>query len=457
MSPARPLVFVVEDEPPAVRVLTLALEEEGFRVESVGDGAAALERLSSGECDPDAVILDHQLPGMNGLDVLRLLQRRLPELPVVTVTAHGDERLAVEAMRLGAFAYLPKPLNFDEVGLVVRRATELRRLRRDLRQARIGGCGEELIGESDAMRRVRETIADVAPTNAVVLILGETGTGKELVARAIHAASRRARARFVAVNAAAFPETLLEAELFGHVKGAFTGAVRQRDGRFLSASGGTLFLDEIGDLPLVVQPKLLRVLEAGEVTPLGADLPQQVDVRLVAATHRRLRQDVEQGRFREDLFYRLNVVPIELPPLRDRRDDIPQLVAHMLPRLAERHGKVIRDVDARVVDWLSHQAWQGNVRELQHTLERLVVLNRDGILRAPQGAVTPDLIAPFHEEKRQVVEAFERDYLRAALEACRGHLGETARRTGISPRQLYNLLHKYDLASGDDLPDEPEA
>ena len=457
MSPARPLVFVVEDEPPAVRVLTLALEEEGFRVESVGDGAAALERLSSAAIDPDAVILDHQLPGMNGLDVLRLLQRRLPDLPVVTVTAHGDERLAVEAMRLGAFAYLPKPLNFDEVGLVVRRATELRRLRRDLRQARIGGCGEELIGESDAMRAVRETIADVAPTSAVVLILGETGTGKELVARAIHAASRRARARFVAVNAAAFPDTLLEAELFGHVKGAFTGAVRQRDGRFLSASGGTLFLDEIGDLPLVLQPKLLRALEAGEVTPLGADVAQPVDVRFVAATHRRLREDVEHGRFREDLYYRLNVVPIELPPLRDRREDIPQLVAHMLPRLAERHGKVIRDVDARVVDWLSHQAWPGNVRELQHTLERLVVLNRDGVLRAPHGAVTPDLITPFHEEKRQVIEAFERDYLRAALEACRGRLGETARRTGISPRQLYNLLHKYGLAPGAAPPDDANA
>jgi DNA-binding NtrC family response regulator len=457
MNPTRPLVFVVEDEPSAVRVLTLALEEEGFRIESVRDGAAALERLSSGEIDPDAVILDHQLPGMNGLDVLRLLQRRLPDLPVVTVTAHGDERLAVEAMRLGAFAYLPKPLNFDEVGLIVRRATELRRLRRDLHQARIGAWGEELIGDSDAMRRVRETIADVAPTNAVVLILGETGTGKELVARAIHAASRRARAPFVAVNAAAFPETLIEAELFGHVKGAFTGAVRQRDGRFLAANGGTLFLDEIGDLPLVLQPKLLRVLETGEVTPLGADVAQPVDVRFVAATHRRLREDVEQGRFRQDLYYRLNVVPIELPPLRERREDIPQLVAHMLPRLAERHGKVIRDVDARLVDWLSQQAWPGNVRELQHTLERLVVLNRDGVLRPPRGAVTRDLITPFHEEKRQVIEAFERTYLRAALEACRGHLGETARRTGISPRQLYNLLHKYGLAPAAAPPDDAKA
>lgn len=441
MTEPRPRVLLVEDEAAAIRVLSLALEREGFDVVAAGEASAALGRLP--EFRPDVVVTDYVLPGLSGLDFMRYVLRRSPDTPVVMVTAHGDERLAVEAMKLGAFSYLPKPLDYNEVTHVLRRAVDVRRLRRTLRETQLA-AHDELIGESPALSALREMIAAVAPTDATVLILGETGTGKELVARAIHNSSRRARARFVPVNCAAIPETLLEAELFGHTRGAFTGAVRGREGRIVHADGGTLFLDEIGDVPAAVQPKLLRVLEEGSVTPLGSDNPQHVNIRLIAATHRDLGEAVRAGSFREDLYYRLNVVPIALPPLRDRREDIPLLVCHLLPRLARRHGKAMRDIAPDVLEWLNRQSWPGNVRELENTLERLVVFSRDGVLAMPAGA-RAGLILPYHDEKRQAVEAFEHSYLSGAFSACYGRIGEIARRTGLSPRQLYTLLRRHGL------------
>ncbi|MEP0774456.1 MAG: sigma-54-dependent Fis family transcriptional regulator [Acidobacteriota bacterium] len=444
MRDERPRVLLVEDEPAAVKVTARSLERGGFLVRAVADGAAALACLE--EFRPAAVGADHLLPGgLSGLELLRYLQRRAPDVPVIMVTGHGDERLAVEAMRLGAFNYLPKPLDFEELGLLLRRAVELYELRRQARRARLEAAGAELIGDSPAMERVRELIAEVGPTEVTVLIQGETGCGKELVARAIHGASRRARGRFVAVNCAAIPETLLEAELFGHRRGAFTGAEQARDGKFVAAHGGTLFLDEIGELPLGLQPKLLRVLEEGAVTPLGADAPRPVDVRVLAASHRRLKAEMEAGRFRADLYYRLHVVPIDIPPLRQRREDIPALVHHLLPRLAARHGRTLRDLPPQVMEWLEAQPWPGNVRELENTLERMVVLARDGVLHIPAEGVAPGSLAPFFAEKRRLLEAFEREYLSRALAHAGGHLGVVSRLTGISPRQLYNLLRKHGL------------
>ncbi len=445
MRDERPRVLLVEDELAAVKVTARSLERSGFLVRAVGDGAAALACLE--EFRPAAVVADHLLPGgLSGLELLRYVQRRAPDLPVIMVTGHGDERLAVEAMRLGAFTYLPKPLNFEELALVLRRAVELHDLRRQTRQALLQRASAELIGESPAMERVRELIAEVAPTEVTVLIQGETGCGKELVARAIHAVSRRARGRFVAVNCAAIPETLLEAELFGHRRGAFTGAEHTRDGKFVAAHGGTLFLDEIGDLPLGLQPKLLRALEERAVTPLGEDAPRSVDVRVIAATHHDLKAEMEAGKFRADLYYRLHVVPIAIPPLRQRREDIPALVHHLLPRLAARHGRTIRDLAPEVMDWLAAQPWPGNVRELENTLERMVVLARDGVVHVPADGVATGALAPFFTEKRRLLEAFERDYLVRALAHAGGHLGVVSRLTGISPRQLYNLLRKHGLA-----------
>ncbi|MFN2442402.1 MAG: sigma-54-dependent transcriptional regulator [Thermoanaerobaculia bacterium] len=443
--PRPPVVLVVEDEPVAVRVMSVALEREGYVVHAASEGSIALSMLP--EIQPDVIVVDYLLPGMSGMDVLRYLHRRAPDVPVVMITGHGDERLAVEAMKIGAFTYLPKPLDYEELGLVLGRAVELRRLRRDLRDTRLSTAAGQLVGRSSAIERMRELIADVAPTEVTVLITGETGTGKEVVARAIHAASRRSQKKFVALNCAAIPETLLEAEMFGHTRGAFTGAERMRQGRALTAHGGTLFLDEIGDLPQSLQPKFLRLLEDGEVTPLGSDAGQAVDLRIVAATHRDLHAEVEAGEFRADLFYRLNVVPIHIPPLRERSEDIPDLVHFILPRLAQRHEKEITDIDSDLIAWLSAQRWPGNVRELENTLERLVILSQGGRLRCPRDSGQL-LLAPFQVEKQHVVDEFERKYLEQAMQAWGGRLSEVARKSAISPRQLYNLLRKHGLVRG---------
>ena len=440
-------VLVVEDESAAVRVMTLALERERFQVRAVGEASLALAMID--EVRPDVVVADYLLPGMNGIELLRYLQRRQPDLPIVMVTGHGDERLAAEAMKLGAFDYLPKPLDYEEMTRVLRRAIEMRRLRIETRATRASNVPSRIIGSSPAIERLRTMIAEVGPTEVTLLINGETGTGKELVARSLHDSSRRARKRFVALNCAAIPETLLESELFGYVRGAFTGADGRREGKILAASGGTLFLDEIGDIPSSLQPKLLRVLEEGELTPLGADKPERVDVRLIAATHRDLRAEVIAGRFRPDLFYRLNVVPVQVPPLRDRISDIPELVQSFVPRLAQKHGVEIRSIDPALVAWLQEQPWPGNVRELENTIERFIVLARDGVLRPPADE-SHSYLAPFHEEKQIVIDGFERQYLSRALAICGGRLGQVARRSGISQRQLYILLRKHHLVEEDE-------
>ena len=440
-------VLLVEDESAAVRVMTLALERERFQVSSVGEASLALAMID--EVKPDVVVADYLLPGMDGMELLRHLQRHQPDLPIVMVTGHGDERLAAEAMKLGAFDYLPKPFDYEEMTRVLRRAIEMRRLRIETRSARAVVTPSRIIGSSSPIERLRTMIADVGPTEVTLLINGETGTGKELVARALHDCSRRARKRFVALNCAAIPETLLESELFGYVKGAFTGADGRREGKILAASGGTLFLDEIGDLPSSLQPKLLRVLEEGEVTPLGSDKAERADIRLIAATHRDLRAEVNAGRFRPDLFYRLNVVPIHVPPLRERISDIPELVHGFIPRLAQRHGVEIRAVDPGLLAWLQEQPWPGNVRELENTIERFIVLARDGVLRPPADE-SHAYLAPFHDEKQIVIDQFERQYLSRALAICGGKLGQVARRSGISQRQLYTLLRKHHLVEEDE-------
>lgn len=440
-------VLVVEDETAAVRVMTLALEREKFEVRAVGEASLALAMVD--ELKPDVIVADYLLPGMDGMELLRYLQRRSPDLPIVIVTGHGDERLATEAMKLGAFDYLPKPLDYEEMTRVLRRAIEMRRLRTEIRASRVSTTPSRIIGSSPAIERLRTMIAEVGPTEVTLLVNGETGTGKELVARALHDASRRARKRFVALNCAAIPETLLESELFGYVKGAFTGADGRREGKILAAIGGTLFLDEIGDLPSSLQPKLLRVLEEGELTPLGSDKPERVDIRLIAATHRDLRAEVMAGRFRADLFYRLNVVPIHIPPLRDRLSDIPQLVQSFIPRLAQRHSATVRSIDPALLSWLQQQSWPGNVRELENTIERFIVLTRDGVLRPPADE-SHSYLAPFHEEKQLMIDEFERQYLSRALAICGGKLGQVARRSGISSRQLYTLLRKHHLVEEDE-------
>jgi DNA-binding NtrC family response regulator len=442
---SRPRVLVVEDEAAAAKVIALNLTREGFEVQIVHDAAEALAT----DVDPDVILTDYRMPGTSGLELVHELARTGSRTPVIMMTAHGDERLAVEAMRSGTFCYLAKPLDYDELSLVCQRAAEVSRLRRELEGARAVELGERLLGTSPSVRRLRRLIAEVAPTEVTVLVRGETGTGKELVARAIHRASPRATKPFLAVNCSAFPETLLEAELFGHERGAFTGADRKREGRFRTAAGGTLFLDEIGDLPATLQPKLLRVLEEGAITPLGSDRAVELDVRLVAATNRPLEEMVEAKSFRQDLFYRLNVVPLVLPPLRERLEDIEELTSAFVARFADRHGKPIEAIDPALMEWLRAHEWPGNVRELENLVERLVIFAEDGVLRLPADGVEAAILPRYHEEKQRVVDEFECGYLRVALELSRGRLSEVCERTGLSNRQLYNLMRKHGLAKED--------
>jgi len=442
-----PLVLLVEDDVAALRVITLNLEREGFEVRAFENPADALRDLV--EAQPDVVVTDYRMPGMNGLEVLAEVRREWPRIPVILMTGQGDERLAVQCMREGAFTYLAKPLDYDELALMCRRAAEMHSLRCRLEAGSALELGNGLLGEAPAIRQLRRLIGEVAPTDVTVLVRGETGSGKEVVARAIHAASRRASGPFVAVNCSAIPETLLEAELFGHERGAFTGAERKRAGRFQTASGGTLFLDEIGDMPIALQPKLLRVLEERAVTPLGSDRPQPVDVRLVAATHQALERMVDAGAFRQDLYYRLNVVPLNIPPLRERREDIPRLASSFAGRLATRHGKSIRDLAPELVEWLKAQEWAGNVRELENILERLVIFCTDGVLRLPEEGIESAILPPYNQEKRRVLDEFESAYLVTALRLSRGRLKEACQRTGLSARQLYNLLRKHGLRRED--------
>jgi len=447
VNAGEPTVLVVDDDEAAAHVIALNLRREGFRAEIEHSAANAMCRVE--ELHPDVLLTDYLMPGADGLKLMAAMRKVRPHTPAIVMTAHGDERLAVESMRAGAFTYLSKPLDYDELVHVCRRAAEMHRLRCRFEDAGRLQLGHGLVGDSPAIKRLRHLISEVAPTDVTVLIRGETGTGKEVVARAIHGASTRSNGSFVAVNCSAIPETLLEAELFGHERGAFTGAERRRAGRFQTAAEGTLFLDEIGDLPVSLQPKLLRVLEERAVTPLGSDRSLPVDVRLVAATNQPLEKLVERGDFRQDLFYRLNVVPLSIPPLRERADDIPKLASRFAGRLATRYGKAVNDLDPALVDWLKAQEWEGNVRELENVMERLVIFALDGVLRIPDDGMEAAILPPYKREKERVLEEFERSYLQTALRLSRGRLREACHRTGLSPRQLYNLMRKHGLSKED--------
>lgn len=371
-------VLVVDDEENIRNLIAQILRREGFEIETVPDGARGLERAASGEFD--LVLLDVRNPEMDGMTVLRELRRTDPSAIVIIVTGHGTLEMAVDAMRNGAFDYIPKPFKKDELLVKIRRALEheqlLERNRQLHEELRRTFKFEGIIGTSPKMQEVLRIAAAVAPTDATVLLYGETGTGKEVLARSIHYQSDRADGPFVAINCGAIPETLLETELFGHEKGAFTSAVGSRVGKFEAAEGGTIFLDEIGDMSAGMQVKLLRVLQERSFERVGGNKLVRVNVRVIAATNKDLRQAIRNGAFREDLFYRLSVVPIDLPPLRDRPDDIPMLAQHFLEKYRERYRKQIQGFTAQAVRKMRRYAWPGNVRELEFAVERAVILSR---------------------------------------------------------------------------------
>jgi two-component system NtrC family response regulator len=448
-------ILVVDDEPAQRELLGGFLAKRGWSVELAAGGAEALAILR--RTAVDLVLADYRMPDLSGLELLKASQRLNPELPVVLITAYGSVASAVEAMKAGAYDYLTKPIELDElVHLVDRIAerqqllTEVRELRTQLRERfRVEG----IIGESRQMQEVLSLVARVAPTPSTVLIRGESGTGKELIAKAIHYNSPRRDRPFVKVNVSALPETLLESELFGHEKGAFTGATERRIGRFEAADGGTLFLDEIGDLPLALQVKLLRVLQEREIERLGSQRPIAVDIRILAATNQDLERAVRERHFRADLYYRLNVFPIVLPPLRERSEDLPLLIEFLLQTFAARLGKPVMALSRQAMDVLMKYDYPGNVRELENILERAIILARHETIYVedlplhlrespPENAAeTPTVQASLPE----VLHAIERQMLLRALERHGGVQTRAAAELGISERVLRYKLRKHQL------------
>ena len=448
-------ILVVDDEGGVRSTLSAILSDEGYRVEAVGSGEAALTALEKKRYD--LLLLDVWLPGADGLEILARVRENDAELPVVVISGHGTIETAVKAVRLGAQDFVEKPLSLEKTLLAVRNALSRTRLESEVRDLRRRlDRRYAMIGDSPAVRRLRAEIAQAAPSNGRALVYGENGTGKELVARAIHAQSLRAAGPFVEVNCAAIPEELIESELFGHVKGAFTGALAPRKGKFELAHGGTLFLDEIGDMSLKTQAKVLRALQEQRVEPVGGAGSVEVDVRVIAATNKRLEEEIRAGRFREDLYFRLNVIPFQVPPLRERSEDVPLLAAHFMEVLSAEHGRRPRQLAPEVLDLLARLPWPGNVRELRNTIERLVIMapgerieRRDlpaSLLGAlPEGLSLGGEVEASRGTLAAAREEFERHYILRRYRECAGNMSRTAESLGVERSNLYRKMKGFGL------------
>jgi two-component system, NtrC family, nitrogen regulation response regulator NtrX len=453
-------VLVVDDEAAIRDTMRMILEYDGYECLVAGAGQEGLtiaERES-----PDLVFLDIKMPGLDGLEVLGRLRALNETLPVVMISAHGSASTALEAGRLGAFRFIEKPLSKDSVLDAVREGLELGTLRRENRQLKSElGTKYQLVGESTSLKQIMEQVRRAAPTNATVLILGESGVGKELVARAIHRSSLRARERFVQVNCAAIPEELIESELFGHERGAFTGAAEKQIGKFEMADRGTIFLDEVGDMSAKTQAKVLRVLQEGEVERLGSSRTIKVDVRVIAATNKNLEEEIATGRFREDLYFRLTVIPIHVPPLRDRAEDIPDLVQYFVAQFARENNRRPGRFSRSALDALKDARWRGNVRELRNLVERLLIMtDRDvleaddvrGVLRpetrqspAPATPAAPEAGRPSLGTLREFKEVSERAFLVEKLREHNWNISKTAEVIDTPRSNLYKKLEQYNI------------
>ncbi len=458
-SSSKRRVLIVEDNETACKQIQVFLETDpGLSVDTAPNGSDALKALA--ERPYSVVVTDLKMPRVDGLQLLEQVQKRRLPADVIITTGFGTIDHAVQAMRMGAADFLTKPINLEHLRLVIQRSLRERAL-----QDEVSALREKLheqyafhsiLSKSARMHDVFELISHVAQTISTVLIVGETGTGKELVARAVHDASPRRDAPFVAVNCAALPESLLESELFGHEKGAFTSAVGQRKGRFELAHGGTIFLDEISEIPLAMQAKLLRVLQERRFERVGGSQTMEIDVRVVAATNRDLLRLAKEGKFREDLYYRLNVVKIDLPPLHERTEDIPLLAGHFLEKFS-RPGAAPKVISPEAMETLIQHRWPGNIRELENAIERACVTSRDDVIRAenlpseilkpgrPRHQLAVDLARPLTEQLNELTAAFEERYIRRALKRMRGHIGRTARLTGLSRRTITEKLTLYQI------------
>lgn len=453
-------ILVVDDEPSILASLDAVLRDEGYAVDTVATGAEALSRIQRNRFD--AVLLDVWLPDLEGIEVLRQLRSIDPDLGVIVMSGHGTIETAVRATKLGAFDFLEKPLSLERVLIVLQNVLHTRSLEHGTRGLRAERPElRPLLGESPSILKIRGLIDQVAPTNSSVLITGENGTGKELIARHLHALSTRAAQAFIETNCAAIPEELIESELFGHERGSFTGAIQARKGKFELADGGTIFLDEIGDMSLRTQSKLLRVLQERRFERVGGQLTLSVDVRVLAATNKDLKREIEAGRFREDLFYRLNVIPIHLAPLRERAEDIGLLANTFLEEFSREHARLPRKLSSGAIVYLKAYPWPGNVRELRNTLERLVILSRDSSdisgeeIRALLGS--PTVEPPDEKDSSQSLKSlrdaravFERDWILKILAEQDGNVAKAAAVLGIERTHLYRKLKSFGISGGRD-------
>ena len=444
--------LIVDDEAGVRSALVGVLQDEGYQVDAVDSGEACLERVARDAYD--VIVLDIWLPGLDGLATLERLRARGVDTQVVMISGHGNIESAVRAIKMGAFDFVEKPLSLDKTLLVARNALRQRRLEAENRVLRAHVDGQRvMVGESAVMTQLRAQVATAAPTNGRVLIYGESGTGKELVARSVHAMSRRSAGPFVEVNCAAIPEELIESELFGYQKGAFTGAVADRQGKFEAGDGGTIFLDEVGDMSLKTQAKVLRVLQEQVVERVGGRGGVRVDVRVLAATNKDLRNRIEEGAFRDDLFFRLNVIPISVPSLRSRREDIPLLARHFLTEYAREYGHRVKELDDGALTVLRAHDWPGNVRELQNVLERLAIMVPDAHIGAEDlgflsGGGQGDQEQASGEKSLRLHaarERFERDYIVRALATQRGNISRAAQVLGVERSNLYRKMRAFGI------------
>jgi two-component system response regulator HydG len=465
MTERKGKILVVDDEPSQRKMLKANLSLDGYEVFEADDGTDAISRVSDEFYD--LILMDNRMSQMDGIEALKEIKKISPGIPIIIITAHASVETAVEALQAGAHNYLIKPLDIDELRIKVQQTLEFWRLKEEniLQRRRIENLfdASRIVGRSQKMKQVLERVAMVAPSLTSVLILGESGTGKELIANAIHQGSPRADQRFIKVNCAALPETLLESELFGHEKGAFTGAVGRRPGRFELADGGSIFLDEIAEMTPATQSKLLRVLQEREFEPLGSTKTVKVDIRIITATNRNLQEEVRKGRFREDLFYRLDVVPIELPPLRERREDISLLIDHFLKMYNERNGRNLQGFHPRALDALMRYNWPGNIRELENLVERGVILTRDDYVpfsELPEAVRMATGVDVSKEVRSGIppgmtIKEMERELILKTLEDNDGNRTRSARVLGITRRTLQHKLKEYDIDQGGDGSPEP--